>query len=257
MKYLLPFGGVVDHRFGIITSPGHRRGAPIGIQEGMQWAADNEAYTREFDPDRFFPWLDKMRTWIDSCLFVAVPDVVGDAEATLLRYKELCNSRNTEWEGYPTCLVAQDGLKVDWQYDSFYVGADEEFTDWIGTNHPDINPEDDPQYYDAMNDWRTELFVEEVDAIFIGGTTEWKLSQDAIEIIRFGQKHDLHIHIGRINYWGRYLHFAKLKGSERFTCDGTVNRFIGRKKAIKQWLKYMENDRQQIRMPLFGRNRSG
>ena len=44
MMFLLPVGGIVDYRFGIMTTPGHK-GVPVGITAGMKWAADNQAFT--------------------------------------------------------------------------------------------------------------------------------------------------------------------------------------------------------------------
>ena len=39
----------MDDRFGIFTSPAHK-GIPIGIRQGVVWAAENEAFTRVFGP---------------------------------------------------------------------------------------------------------------------------------------------------------------------------------------------------------------
>lgn len=104
MKFLLPVGGVTDHRFGILTTPSHR-GVVQGIKNGMDWAADNEAFTRGFDPERFFPWLSMLLPYRDTCLFVAVPDVVGDATATLKSYWRWFQ----HFSGWPLAFVAQDG----------------------------------------------------------------------------------------------------------------------------------------------------
>lgn len=85
MRFLLPVGGVVDHRFGILTSPAHL-GVPAGIAAGMVWGADNGVYTGVFDPDTYLDWLDTMRPYAAQCLFVLVPDVVGNARETLARF---------------------------------------------------------------------------------------------------------------------------------------------------------------------------
>ena len=104
MRYLLPVGGVVDKRFGILTTPSHK-GIPSGILAGMDWAADNEAFTKEFDPASYFSWLDTMLPYRDTCLFVTVPDKVGDAAATI----ELFNRWYVYYTGWPLAFVAQDG----------------------------------------------------------------------------------------------------------------------------------------------------
>lgn len=57
----------------------------------------------------------------------------------------------------------------------------------------------------------------EFDAIFIGGTTDFKLSQTAIDIIVEGKRRKKWVHVGRINSRRRYRRFAVIADS----CDGT------------------------------------
>lgn len=90
------------------------------------------------------------------------------------------------------------------------------------------------------------------ECLFIGGTTAWKVGPHPIECIR--RAGDRHIHIGRVNYWRRYRHFAGLPGSEGWTCDGTAQRFEGIDTAIRRWRQYMAEPREPY-LPLFGRDR--
>ena len=197
MMFLVPTGGLLGSCFGILTSPGHR-GIPAGIKSGMIWAADNQAYTKGFMGNEYFEWLDRATEYRDTCLFVACPDVVGNARKTL----ELFEKWHNRFEGWPVAFVAQDGQE-----------------------NLEFPPSDQ---------WQ---------ALFIGGSTIWKMSDGAIECIRRAQKLGKHIHIGRVNYMRRYQHFASLDGSEGFTCDGTRIRF-GRDKAIDDWKKYMVSPKQ-------------
>lgn len=75
-------------------------------------------------------------------------------------------------------------------------------------------------------------------ALFVGGSTQWKLSDYAVTCIHFARNRDMHVHIGRVNYRRRYIHFGRLQGSERFTCDGTRIRYE-RRKALASWKEYM------------------
>ena len=202
MKFLFPAGGIVDHRFGIMTSPSHK-GVPAGIVAGMEWGAENENFTKGFKPDVFFSWLDGMWTFRDKCLFVPAPDVVGSATWTLVQYY----AWKSCFQGWPIAYVAQDGQE----------------------NLP---------------------LPGGFEVLFIGGSTEWKLGAGAIACIRRAQAIGKRIHIGRVNWVDRYDHFAGLPGSERFTCDGTRNRFDGVEKTVKAWAGYMERSRRQVRMPL-------
>lgn len=104
MKFLVPVGGVVDSAFGILTTYQHK-GVPSGIVAGLPWAADNCAFGDNFDADRFLAWLPTMQAYRASCLFVAVPDVVGDSAATMTRWHEW----QSQLTGWPLAFVCQDG----------------------------------------------------------------------------------------------------------------------------------------------------
>jgi hypothetical protein len=121
VKFLLPVGGVVNRRFGILTSPQHKA-VPVGIKSGMAWAADNNAFTQGFDPDRYFPWLEAMRPYRETCLFVAVPDVVGNAIQTGANYRHWLR----HFEGWTVAFVAQDGqehLPLPDYFDALFIGG--------------------------------------------------------------------------------------------------------------------------------------
>lgn len=47
-------------------------------------------------------------------------------------------------------------------------------------------------------------------AVFIGGSTEWKLSQHAAAIIKTAKAMDVWVHVGRVNTPGRFEHFQEL-----------------------------------------------
>lgn len=72
---------------------------------GIPWAADNAAFSG-FDRDAYLRMLDKIEM-VPGCLFVTVPDVVGDAEATRALWWDWageCHEREL-----PAAWVAQDG----------------------------------------------------------------------------------------------------------------------------------------------------
>lgn len=107
MIYLAPIGGFVDNSFGILTTPG-MRGIPSGIKAGMRWAADNQAFTKGFDHDIFFPWLETMNEYRSTCLFVTCPDVIGKAPETIALFEKWRN----RFDGWPVAFVAQDGQEL-------------------------------------------------------------------------------------------------------------------------------------------------
>jgi hypothetical protein len=117
------FGPLVLERpdiYGVLAVPG----AGNSLPERGRWAADNGCYMG-FDPPAFGAMLRRHRWAKERCLWVAAPDVVGDARATLDLFEE--------WEprlrdaGYPIAFVAQDGIQpsqVPWaRIDAIFIGG--------------------------------------------------------------------------------------------------------------------------------------
>jgi hypothetical protein len=105
---------------------------------------------------------DKMLTRIkglDGCLWATVPDKVADAVETARMFERWAPA--LERRGIPVALVAQDGL--------------EELPEWL---------------------WRT---WHRIDALFIGGSTEWKLGPAARALTREAQERGKWVHVGRVN----------------------------------------------------------
>ena len=167
MIYLWPGAGLngtdTPDYFGIMARPSDESVA-LGIKAGRRWACDNEAFTRGFEPDRFFLFLDKLKPWRDTCLFIVCPDVVGDAWQTLWLYSEWADRCR---QFGPVAFVAQDGQE--------------------GIEFPFIF------------DW-----------LFIGGTTEWKMSPAADSCIQRAKRMGKPVHVGRVNSIKRILHFAQM-----------------------------------------------
>lgn len=136
------------------------------------FAIDNGAFS-SFDYAAFSALLEREKEHMKNCLFVAIPDVVGDARRTLEIY---FNRRLLVPNGWPLAFVCQDG-------------AENHAIPWT-----------------------------DIKAVFIGGTTHWKMSSHAAAIVKCGKILGKHVHIGRINTPQRWNHFEKL-GAD--TCDGS------------------------------------
>lgn len=202
---LVPVGGIIDSRIGVLTAPNHK-GVPAGIVAGMRWAADigcidGPAYVKRVSSDAL-EWLTQMEQYRQTCLFVTVPDVVGNATATLEQFDEW----RERLSGWPLAFVCQDGQEL------------------------------------------LEL-PSGINAVFIGGSTKWKIGDGARTVVARAVSLGLHVHIGRVNWWKRYKHFAGMPGSEEFTFDGTRNRFDGTDRTIEAWLSYAARPT-QLHMPL-------
>ena len=174
---------------------------------GLSYAVDNEVFTQRFEPGRFRRALIRIRDahGPDACRFVVAPDVLYDAAATLRQFGDW--SEEIRGMGLPVALAAQDGLKYDPSQDHFYVGSDLDVTDYMDVCYPDVQPEDDPQYYDAREEWRVIVETDEMDALFVGGSTGWKLSDDAARLMHAARARGKWVHAGRVNSWYRYAQF--------------------------------------------------
>lgn len=161
-----------DLRVGYLYEPagGHD---PDNIRPGRPWAADNGAF-KAFDAEAFVAMLER-HAWRSDCLFVAAPDVVGNAEKTLAKFHRWAIVIRAF--GLPVALVAQDGLTV-------------EAVPWI-----------------------------DLDALFIGGTTAWKLGEAAEALVSAAKANRKWVHMGRVNTLKRIRLAARI-GCDSF--DGTT-----------------------------------
>src|SRR5262249_10270455 len=131
----------------VVPNAGNRMRAILST--GLPWAADNAAFSG-FDAAAFCSMLGRITGHL-GCRFVASPDVVGDAAATLRLF--------AKWAPVPgelrlpVALVAQDGLE--------------------GLTIP----------------W------EQIRAVFLGGSTAWKLGPAAAAIAAEAKRRGLWVHL--------------------------------------------------------------
>jgi hypothetical protein len=130
MIYLLPTGSsMLDHPefYGIMCQP-RSRSVPLGMKEGRAWAFDNDCFNGGFNVAQWWTTLQKFWQYKRQCLFVALPDVVGDALATKsLWYQWLPTFRSL---GVPLAYVAQNGqgdLAIPEHAAWVFLGGDNEF----------------------------------------------------------------------------------------------------------------------------------
>jgi hypothetical protein len=129
---------------------------------GLPWAADNSAYSC-WDERRFRRMLDRIAR-VPGCMWVAAPDVVADAAATVELF-DIWQPRIAA-RGLPVALVLQDGQE------------------------------------------RLDVPWDRLDALFIGGSTEWKLGEHARRLAREAKARGKLLHCGRVNSRRRIGHAA-------------------------------------------------
>lgn len=81
----------------------------------------------------------------------------------------------------------------------------------------------------------------ECDALFIGGTTEFKLGHTALDIATEAKRRGKWVHIGRVNSRQRYLRFSSVADS----ADGTCLVF-GSKRRLPEVLGWVREHRNRI-----------
>lgn len=122
-------------RIGFLKSP-----ATGNTLDGVAvWALDNGCFTNQYPgDDAYLGVLDRLDPHRGRCLFVAVPDVVGDGAATLARFPGM--AARIRARGWPVALVGQDGMErlpVPWEaLDWLFVGGS---TEWkLGPGATDL-----------------------------------------------------------------------------------------------------------------------
>jgi hypothetical protein len=158
---------------GVLCSP---RNVYADDIQAWPWAADNDCF-QGLDEKRYVAMLHRIRDRA-GCLFVVVPDVVGDHKETF-RYWRLWHEVVAEVTGHPIAFVAQDGC---------------ERPPW-----------------------------EQMDCLFIGGTTKFKCSEQARKLVAEAKRQQMWVHMGRVNT-DRRMRLAESWGVD--SVDGTsVSRF--------------------------------
>ena len=82
------------------------------------------------------------------------------------------------------------------------------------------------------------------DCLFVGGTTEWKLSQSALDVAREAKQHGKMLHLGRVNSDCR-MTFAFNAGFD--SIDGMSYARFGRK-YLHDALDYLDGLHRQLKL---------
>lgn len=161
-----------DPHLGVLLTPTAGNRVDFALDQGLPWAADNAAFSG-FNEKKFKKMLNRI-AGKPGCLWVAAPDVVADAAATLdlfERWEPIIRQHNL-----PVALVLQDGqehLPLPW---------------------------------------------DRCDAVFVGGSTEFKLGSHARRLVAEAKAGGLLAHCGRVNSKAR-IHYASGIGCD--SCDGS------------------------------------
>jgi hypothetical protein len=169
---------------GYIDTPAQGNKRP----DGVLFCLDNGCFSDKWDQGKWWAFLEASADDAATCLFAVAPDVVGDAYATTVLFRKWGHRiRNL---GYPVAYVAQDGLEK-------LRGRTE-----TGLTFP--------------------VPWDSFDVLFIGGSTEWKLSEAARGIVAEAKQRGKWVHMGRVNSQRRF-EYARAIGCD--SADGTYLTF--------------------------------
>jgi len=158
------------------------------------WAADNGCFLG-LDRPKFLAMLDKIAGQETRPKFVTVPDVVADHRATCATWHEW--TREFKARDLPRAFVLQNGIGDD------------------------LNPA-------QAIPWGI------VHALFIGGTTEFKLSPWVREAVRLANGNGVWVHMGRVNSVKR-LRYAMEIGVDSIDGSG-ISRFAEKRARMLNFI---------------------
>ena len=125
LKHYARYGADYLAHWGYIGEPTSDNRSKINsaVKLGLPWCLDNGAF-KAFDEPAFMRMLTHHQG-LPGCVFVVAPDVVGDAEQTLIQFDQW--QRIIHEMGYPVALAAQDGLEnypIPWDcFECLFIGG--------------------------------------------------------------------------------------------------------------------------------------
>ncbi len=141
------------------------------LPETMPWAADNDCFAGLNAPN-YLRFVARCAEHKNRPLWITCPDKVGDMRETWRMFHKWMPMLVEV--GLPVALVLQDGL------------------------------EQPKNYYPLP--WALSI----VSAVFVGGSTAWKLSDHAAKFIHQAKAAGKLVHVGRVNSKQRIEYFARL-----------------------------------------------
>jgi hypothetical protein len=203
-------GGPALDRFGPTNLVGRLISPRSGhlLRSGERWAGDNDAL-HAWNERRFLRMLNRLDGQ-PGCLFVAVPDVVRIADGKPIGDARATLERFWQWRWE----VAGRGFPVA------LVGQD--------------GAEDMELPWDAF------------DCLFIGGSTEWKLSDAAGDLAYEARRRGKWLHVGRVNTQRRMRNIWSMQPD---SFDGTGYSMFP-DKYLRRDLPYLARLNRQTVLPL-------
>jgi hypothetical protein len=202
-------------RLGVLYTPAAGNSIEWAGKRGLPWACDNSCFGG-LDAPKWLRFLANLAAFETRPLWVACPDAVADAGKTQEMW--------CVWQpvltslALPIAFVLQDGIE--------------------------------------RMKWRPQLTLawDQITAVFVGGSTEFKVGDDAARLSLEAHQRGKLVHFGRVNSWTRIVYLARRMRDGELWCDSIDGSGWSRwgdiniPKAIR-WIDQAMSDKQQV---LFG-----
>lgn len=126
MIYLSPIANIDPwpDNFGLILSARQPGSIYPKLEAGVPWLLDNGVFTKKYNEKNWINQMNRYKPFADTCVGIAVPDVLYNSKETLSFYKRYSST-------IPLCykrlIVTQDGMlvtEIPWQdIDGIFVGG--------------------------------------------------------------------------------------------------------------------------------------
>ncbi len=179
---------------GHLVVPRNRNRPENYKKTGLPIFCDNGAFGH-FDAGA---WARMLHEYLDVAGWFTMPDVVGCSASTFGLWDWWCGQlgpyvgidlADLDWSAFPMAFVAQDGME------------------------------------DGRFDWDLVWHCGFINCFFLGGTTEWKLSRAAADLVQEAKRHGWQVHMGRVNSVKRIRYAAQI-GCD--SVDGSCFSMFGR-----------------------------
>lgn len=98
------------------------------FSRGVPWCLDNGVFTNKFEFNQWIARIEALMEHKDTCQFVSIPDVVGNALSTLMEFRAYRDIVKKKF-GLPVALVSQDNISnyadmIPWkELDCIFIGG--------------------------------------------------------------------------------------------------------------------------------------
>lgn len=203
-------GAEVHEGLGRLLTPRHYSSVEKTGWRRIPWACDNDGYNG-VNEERFLKMLDRVEG-VPGCRFVTVPDVIRcdgyiDGKVKVAG----CGRTMDGYGGGGACDCAKSTLRVG---DAALTA--QRFEEW----QPLIAARGLPCAL-VLQDGQDQVGIawDRVDAVFVGGSTEFKLGEEAARWCQRAKLRGKWVHWGRVNSRKRMAHAIATGAAD--SCDGT------------------------------------